>query len=376
MMKKIKQIFMLLTISSSLFHSSALWVAAQELVISGNGAGAGSEVAIQSNSTTTISQSNSGEVVNTVDTQANTGGNETSGNSGDVAIQTGDIESFTKIQTSLNHSSVVNECCNGPEIKIEVNENGSDSTNNVSVTSNNQTTITVNQNATVGNNVSGTANTGHNTANNNGGNIYIGTGDIKAKSVVKTGPVNYVQIQGGLNGSGLNIDVSNNGDSSNNLVTLLLNDLANINVNHSANIYNKLDWDLNTGNNVANGNNWDVMIKTGDILLDLLIENGPVNVGGITWGCCDGGTPDGPDDPSDPDNEGNPPKGSGGGSQNGASISEILGIGQGPAVLGLSATGGLFDAPVYFWLGMFLITYGFKLLGENLPRIRFVKNGN
>lgn len=342
---------------------------AEELVISENGSGSDSEIVVQTTSNTTVEQSNSADVNNEVDLESNTGENQANENTGQVTIETGEVAQELQIENKLNYSVVEIPCCPN-EFDATITSNGSDSTNQVNVSSNNETTVSVNQYADVQNNVSGIANTGENTANQNGGSVDITTGDIYVLAKIKTGPVNVEKITGGNGGGSVSISVDGNGADSENLVTVLLNDLARINVNNNANIENNIDWDLNTGRNEANGNLGDVSIRTGNILFDLFVENGPINVGGIDWGCCepkdDHEDPDEPDVPGDGGNGGNGGGGNGGGG-GGVSISDILGVSAGPAVLGLSATNGLFDNPLTFWFGLMLLVTGAFLYQRNAP---------
>ena len=64
-------------------------VFAQELSIEGNAPGSTSTITINSGSTVTQSQQNSANISTTVNASAQTGGNSTSGNSGDSTIVTG-----------------------------------------------------------------------------------------------------------------------------------------------------------------------------------------------------------------------------------------------------------------------------------------------
>jgi hypothetical protein len=351
----------LLTIALVLLFQigSVVTAVADEIVISGNGEGSSNEVSVQNNSTTTVTQTNSADVTNNVDTSATTGNNTASDNTGGgTSIVTGDATQDLSIQNSLNSSSVEIECC-PTGTTIEISGNGSDSENSVSLENGSQTNVSINQYASVTNNVSGTANTGDNKANDNtGGSVLIDTGNIKVLGGIKNGPINFYSIMGG-SGTGGNLDVTinSNGSGSTNLVSLLLGDLTNLWLYNNALIHNEVYWDLNTGGNEANGNTGgDVTIRTGDILFDFMIENGPINVGGVDWGCCeppddgDGGpTPTPPPPGGDPHDPG--PGSSGPGSS---------GPGSSGVILALAETSG--DGFPMVLLGLAMIAAGASLV--------------
>lgn len=364
--KKLSVIALFLSITTSLFRSSAIIVKADELVVSGNGAGSSNEVTLEASNNTSIEQSNNADIDNNVNANSDTGGNEATDNTGgNTDITTGDIETDVEVTTTANSSVVDNECCPGGDLTIEIKGNGSDSDSAVNVSSNTETNISVNQNADIRNDINGSANTGDNRANDNLGNVTIDTGSIWAKVKVKNAPVNISHVSGGSMDPNVLINVSENGSGSNNLVTLLLNDLANININNQANFENKFAWNLNTGGNEANGNNGDVSIKTGNIWFDLFVEN-RANESHVDWGCCE--PPVTPPPPpggngGPPPGVTNPPVSSNPGP---TSLSEIIGGGgAGPNVLGLSFTNGLFDNPLNFWIGIGLLAFGLNLLKSN-----------
>ena len=359
-----KKIIAILAAIITLLQSSTPLVIAEEFVISGNGAGSDSEITTTLQTTTSIEQTNNGAVTNNVDTNANTGGNEIKDSSGESTITTGDVNSSVQKQTSLNSSIIENDCCEENYLKLTIENNGNGSLNEINIESSDNSRLTINQTANINNNIEGASNTGENKIFNNVGNAQIETGSIKASSVTKTGPVNTEKISGGLQVQALSANISNNGENSKNIITSLIDDLAQININNVANINNKSYWDLNTGNNQINGNVGDTKIKTGGIFFNTLINNENINGGFVDWGCCKS------DDPDDSD-PGNPPSkpsengGTGGSSSSSSSFSEILGTG-GPAVLGLSNTSAILDNPLVFWVGVFFIVLGVVTLGKNL----------
>lgn len=364
-MVKGKKIVAILAAIVILLQSSAPLVIAEEFVISGNGAGSESEVSTSIQTSTSIEQTNSGTVTNNVDTNANTGGNEIKDSSGESSITTGDISSAVQSQTTLNSSSVENKCCNENSLKLTIENNGTESSNEINIESDSTSQVTINQTATIDNITEGTANTGENKIFNNVGNAQIETGSIKANSVIKTGPVNFEKVSGGQQSQNISARISNNGENSKNIITSLIDDLSQINVNNIANINNKSYWDLNTGNNEINGNVGDAKIKTGGIFFDTLIKNENINGGIVDWNCCKTNDPD-DNDPGDPPSKPSDNNGTGGSSGSSSnSFSEILGTG-GPAVLGFSNTSAILDNPVIFWLGVLFVVLGVVILSKNL----------
>ncbi len=251
-------------------------VNAEEYIIVDNGSGSDNELNISSTSTTTVQQNNTADVQNSVDVSANTGDNSANSNTGgDVAIDTGNIDASTSIENNLNSSYVNIENCNTCNTSGQaiISNNGSYSDNVINYTSNNTNTVTVDQYASVNNYVNGYANTGGNTANYNNGDVDIDTGSITVQDVIKNNTnLSKVNLKAGANNSFL-LKINGNGAWSENILNLIQNDSNIITVDNVADIYNSSFWDLITGNNEANKNNGNVAIKTGDIDLDVLIEN-------------------------------------------------------------------------------------------------------
>lgn len=314
---------------------------AEEFIISGNGDGSDSQITAEVTTTTTVEQTNNANVANSVDVNAATGSNEANGNLGDTSITTGNINEDVTIENTLNNSSVETPCC-PDKTSLSISENGADSENNININSQDSNTININQTANITNSITGSGNTGDNQANNNGGNVTIETGSIFANSKITNEPVNFYNIRGGVGGS--------NGIFANNIFSTT----------------NNVNWNLNTGRNTANGNLGDVSIKTGDIFLNVLIEN-IANLGRVTVDCCgstdDPDDPGDPDDPSDPGNPGNPPSsvGSSSGSSSSSSSSSV-----GPQILGLSDTSGPAARALIFLAGLVMMAAGLSIASKEL----------
>lgn len=346
-----------------------------EVVISDNGTGSDNEIGVEVLQETIVEQTNEANIENVVDSDANTGENETSGNTGDdVSIKTGDVESEVVVENSINQSSVETDCCIS-DLDADISGNGVHSDNSVDLVVNQETNITIDQKAAVLNQIEGSANTGENTANFNSGDVTIRTGDIKVSGGILNGPINGASVRGGSGVTNLAASIAGNGVGSNNNITSSMNSVSDIALNFNASLDNDVKWNLNTGGNSAIGNLGDVNIATGDIFFDFFIKNGPVNFGFVDWGCCDDAdTTDGPDgtDPDPGDDNGDPPSnppGAGGNSDDGGGDGdgENAGgdsAGSGPQVLGLSDTSSKAAKALIFWVGIAMMIFGLKTVSS------------
>lgn len=281
--------------------TSALPTLADELVISGNGDNSQNQVSIISSQTTNVEQVNNANVTNDVASTVNTGDNSASSNAGDATITTGNIQATTSVENNLVNSSVAQVGCCPDSTQITVSDNGASSTNQVDLTQTSQTTALVYQDATIVNNVTGYANTGLNSANHNNGDVSISTGDIVAKVLLANDGINLAKVQTPAGNSAVVVAIWGNGAFSTNQVNYSASQQSNVYITNQANILNLVNWYANTGLNSANGNNGDVSITTGDILLDIIIRNYKINFSDVDVDCCPFGGPDDPDDPGDKD---------------------------------------------------------------------------
>jgi hypothetical protein len=287
-----KNILVLLTVCSTLVFFAGD-VRADDYVVSGNGEGSNSQVSVTNTNTATTTQTNTAAVDNNTNVSADTGNNEASSNTGstptsDTNITTGDATVTSNVTNDVNTSVVNNNnCCEaGNDTNVTVTGNGAGSTNTADITNTNTTTVTVTQNANITNNVNGSANTGDNQANNNGGSVSISTGDIHATDTIKNTGINVYKVDAGVSSGGLSVKIAGNGEFSQNSIKFAQNNDVTINISNNANIVNNSTWKLNTGRNKANGNLGDVIIATGDVYFDSVIENGPINEGWVTVECC------------------------------------------------------------------------------------------
>lgn len=379
MIKKGAILPLLTALLLAFFQSAVIFVRAEEIIISDNGSGSTNEVSVDSANSTAVAQVNNADVANNIDASTDTGGNTASDNSGAAAISTGDASQNIEVSTSLNYSEVIIPCCPS-DINAEISGNGEDSTNSINLGQASETNINISQDAKVSNEISGNANTGGNSANNNSGSVSISTGDIWAGARIENSPLNIYKLKGGSGGRDVSARIAGNGSGSTNILSFTLEDSSDIDIDNQARIINKLTWSLNTGGNFANGNLGDIAISTGDISFDLLVKNGPINVGGVDWGCCDDFDPgqppeDGGTPPGTPPSDGGavPPGGPGAPGPSGLAAAAA-----GLSILGLSATGGL-NFPITIWAGLFMLFTGGMIILEETKgswgkKLKLLKN--
>ena len=264
-----------------IFSPSAI---ADEIIVSNNGDGSSSSVSVNSNNSSNVTQTNDTQVNNDVITDADTGSNQTSSNNGDSSINTGDVtvttsinneDINTKMEDKIGTCGVV--CGSDEESKISISGNGSNSLSSIDLGLSNNADIKQTNSANVTNNVGVKANTGYNTANNNNGDVRIETGNITAITAILNKNIN-LNIDPILSPFGaLSVSISGNGDGSVNGIVLFFGNKLNYNGSNNTTIVNNVTHDLNTGGNIANGNNGAVLIATGDIMSVVTIGNENIN---------------------------------------------------------------------------------------------------
>ncbi|KKQ97453.1 MAG: hypothetical protein UT24_C0008G0037 [Candidatus Woesebacteria bacterium GW2011_GWB1_39_12] len=373
MLVKFRRFVAIVLVLNLLLGRGVGYVKAEEFVITDNGSGSSSEVNITQESQTTVTQSNASETSNSVDTNTNTGGNSVSENTnGDASITTGDAASQVVVENSGNTSTVNIGCCPTPS-EVTISGNGSDSTNAINITSSSQTTITSNQTATITNYISGTASTGSNSANDNsGGNVTITTGNITVSAKIINAPVNTSSVSVKSGNPGLIAKISENGTDSNNDISVSFFNDTEVYTQFAADIENYLLWDLNSGGNQADGNSGgNVTIKTGDIDLEVFINNF-INLGNVEVDCCEdifdpgdkddepdrGGLPPSVEKDKEKDNNTSPP----GSILPSAAATEA----GGPGIIGLSDTSSEGAQALFFFLALAMISLGGKIVVDEL----------
>jgi hypothetical protein len=383
-MKKQKLKFQLLTFSLVIYTLVFTpIIKATELVITENGSGSQSEVVVEQDTETQVTQTNEASVENDIQIDVNTGENEVSDNTGSEAeITTGETSTEITVNNELN-SSVVDSasCCDVEGLEVTIAENGADSQNEVDIKNTSDINIVVTQTAGITNTISGTINTGGNTANDNtSSSVSISTGDIKGEVVVNNGPVNVADVSAnsGTGSEGnVNIKIDNNGSGTNNTIKVNFDNNNDVFINHSSDVENFFVWDLNTGDNEANGNtDADVSIETGNIDFEIFVNNF-LNLDSVKVDtCCNISSHDTPYDPGDEyDDPGNGEEESGDQDSTSSSSSDdssgSISAGDeaqagGPGILGLSDTSSEKAQILFFWLGLALFTFGGRLTIKEL----------
>ena len=159
------------------------------ITISGNGTDSYNKAKVSDSNTTVVEQSNVSTVGTEVYSSANTGGNTASGNTGgDVTIDTGDAKNKTTVDvTTGGNVAAVSSCCGCKgNTTININDNGSRSTNKTKVESYKTTFVGQSNYSDVWTKVKNKkANTGWNqSSDNTNGTVGITTGNAKNKTRV------------------------------------------------------------------------------------------------------------------------------------------------------------------------------------------------
>lgn len=264
------------------------------LTISGNGTNSDSDVHVSNTSTNTILQSNTANVVNTVNANVDTGNNSANKNTnGDVKVISGDATVNSTVKNTLNSNVAQAGCnCGQGDTTVKVDGNGSNSDNTVKLNNNSTNQITQDNNANVVNNVDAKANTGKNEANKNtGGDVTVISGDAHVTSNVTTNAnANVAQLGGnGGHGSDVSAIISGNGTDSDNDIKLTFKDKNNIWQANSANVVNDVDASAKTGSNDANKNTGgDTTVWSGDAgVMAGITNNVNFNSAALDCGCAE-----------------------------------------------------------------------------------------
>lgn len=272
-MINIKKFGAITTTGAVIFSLLAMPVLADTSITeSGNGANSDSNVSVSTSNTSNVTQSNSADVTNTVNTTSNTGGNSASDNTGgNSSISTGVSNSTVGISNALNNNAAhVDGTGSMGTTNIDVNNNGASSGNSVNTSSDNTAGIFQNNSANVSNVVSANQTTGDNHANDNtNGSSSISTG--MATSTVNMGTTanqNMASIgDPSLNGGSsdpMNLTISGNGKSSDNSIAVSNDQSATIEQGNSACVTNDVTTTQKSGDNSASDNTGgDSSVSTG-----------------------------------------------------------------------------------------------------------------
>lgn len=297
MTKFTKKIFSVAT-TFTLLLSTASPVLADTITISGNGSEADNQVNTTSVNTTTVQQTNTADVVNTVNVSTSTGGNELEKNTGgDLFIKTGDAASQVNVSNILNNNEATLGCCDSTPLVVEVIGNGAgedcdekNDPNTVNVSQVSNTTVIQDNVAKVKNMVNADAKTGGNEAEKNtGGSLYIETGDAESNvAVSNTANSNKIAVTAPMLTpmGGVSAKIAENGAGADNTINLALVKSLTLTQDNDAKVGNMIHTAALTGGNDADKNTGgDVTIKTGDASTMVGVEN-KLNFNHADVDCC------------------------------------------------------------------------------------------
>jgi len=280
-MTKLQRIIASAVASGSLLVSAALPLMAQTtVVITDNGAGSNNSAVVTQTTVTTVNQSNTANVVNDIDADAETGDNDANFNTGgDVTISTGKASVAAVVTNDLNSNAAQVGCCASGATEVEIKGNGAFSDNLVTLGQSNVTAVSQSNSAKVKNLIEMDADSGENDANmNTGGDVTILTGNAKTSAVVSThANENWAKVGpalGGLGSSTVSLKILDNGAGSTNWIVANLAKISTLDQSNSADVKNDVDADAESGDNDANFNTGgEVLIDTGDAEVAVGIDN-------------------------------------------------------------------------------------------------------
>ncbi len=262
--------------------------------ITDNDQGSNNSINITSESTSNFQQNNTANIENNVEVNTNTGDNTATDNSGDTNISTGDIKTETNITNSGINQNIAHIPSGGlTGGTAQISGNSSKSNNSITADASNNTTFNQDNYAFISNNVIVNANTGNNSANWNKGDVSIRSGHITAETNIENKRINNSFINlNGVNCDGsckssneMILKIFGNGYGSFNKLLFKVDESKTFNSTNLANIFNDIKHNLNTGGNVANDNEGDIKIHTGDIKSVATVVNKDININHLKADC-------------------------------------------------------------------------------------------
>jgi len=381
-MKKISAIFIFIFVTF-LLAAKVAFAQTINVEVSGNGDGSQNTTNVAVQQETIVNQTNQSDITNDVSINTNTGSNNASENSGASQIATGDSNTNVGIANQANNSVAnlgnCNQCQNN--VNIQNSNNGANSQNTVNAEIGNATAISVLNDARITNNINVSGNTGYNQALRNNGNVSIQSGKIIVNGNLEN-KANYSEIVvDPRSGQKLTVVNSSNGSNSVNDLNVAISQSLNITKIDREVIENLIDIILNTGGNIADGNNGAISIETGDIDINFSVVN-EGNKDFIKVECCkvtpsEGGLP--PEPPISPSQQPIvPPPAQPSPSAAGPSEAGPTGPSGPGQVLGLAAlpvTGpSNFLVLILFWFVLFASGVFLRYRGERSPPALFFSN--
>lgn len=287
--------------------------------VSGNGADSTNNAALALKNSTTVAQTNNGNITNKVYADSNSGDNKANKNTGgDVSVSTGNALTNVELSTEANSNwaSVGGHGNGGSNVSLLVLGNGADSNNSIGLALENETLLQQKNQASIKNWVDADATTGDNKAyKNTGGETSVDTGDAWAGVAVDNAAnFNWASVDCDCL-TDVTAKIANNGADTKNTIGASLLDGTNVyqdnscetpeiwgfdwtwKWNHGCGIDNSLHADADTGSNSIKEstgyNGVDPEVSTGNSQSLVGVENTgnsnvygslpehSVNVGGV-----------------------------------------------------------------------------------------------
>ncbi len=220
-------------------------------------------------------------VANKAKIEGESGDNETSYNTGDGEVKSGDAEIDASVMNTVNGNLLIigNDIDEESESLLESNSSNS----NTGANSKNKAKVRINHMATAENinmamlmnYLKTEAETGDNESSYNTGSAKIDTGDANTKTTVKN-DVNYNQTMINMDLGDSNLEASNDttGYESDNKAKVELNSVVGVMNANQAMVMNKVKNEAETGDNEASYNTGSATIKSGDADSQVSIDNG------------------------------------------------------------------------------------------------------
>jgi hypothetical protein len=278
----LKKIFSLIVTFSLIFSVFSPAVFAATTDISGNGSYSENTVNIIKEEEKTVVQDNSASIKNFINSEANSGGNMASNNTGgDTSLLTGNAITSVEVSNMANLNQASIEDCDGcsNDEPVNISGNGSSSENSVTKLTCDDIAVFQDNYANLNNFINANAKTGYNDVNGNtGGDVAVSTGAAGASILVDNmANANIANIGGAADGSEddtADTAITGNGSFSLNNVSLFENRLVSVVQENVAFMKNKVDAEAVSGKNDVNDNtNGSVLLGTGAVLADVAIDN-------------------------------------------------------------------------------------------------------
>lgn len=164
------------------------------------------------------------------------------------------------------------------------NTTGANSSNNASITQSTSFSFDVSNNATTRNSIDITANTGDNSASNNTGNgtVQSGSADIAAAATTTANPgAGSITLPAMPHDSSVTASNTRTGANSTNTADVTVDHTANVDIRNSSTANNSASIDVNTGDNRADNNTGNGLVRSGDVRVRVSF-NTVANAGGVT----------------------------------------------------------------------------------------------